>query len=142
MTTTHPQPAVTDLAAADLAAITAVIDDYFAGVHHGDVARLERAFHPDATLVGEVRGAPYRKSRAEYLAIVRDRPAPARLGAPYRMRVLGVDVWEGAAVARLLTPIGGVEYVDFMALQRRDGAWRIVHKLFAHAEAPGEAPAA
>jgi Putative lumazine-binding len=103
---------------------------YHEGIHHGDVDKLARAFHPDARLLGEVKGAPYRKSLAEYLAIVRSRVAPAAAGHAQRGEILSLDVRGGVALAVVFTPVAAVDYIDFLALIRTDDGWRIASKLF------------
>jgi hypothetical protein len=127
-TTLHDSPAVNS----ELAAIAEVVQLYFDGIHYGDVGKLERAFHVDARLIGEVNGQHYQKHREEYIEIVRNRPTPASLGAPFRMRIISVDMSYHTAVAKLLTPVGANEYVDYLSLQRIAGAWVIVHKLFSN----------
>ena len=126
----------------DLASIAEVIQRYFEGIHHGDVALLERVFHADARLMGEVNGQLYQRHRDEYLEIVRNRPAPASLGAPFRMRITSIDVTRHTAVAKLFTPVGAIEYVDYLALQKIGGMWVVVHKLFSDEGPPGAKPVA
>lgn len=123
--------------AEDLRAIAEVVQRYFDGIHLGDVTRLEQVFHPDAQLIGEVNGEHYQKHRSQYIGIVRNRPAPASSGAEFRMRILGIDLSYHTAVAKLFTPVGTNEYVDFLSLQKIDGTWVVVHKLFSN-----EVPAA
>jgi protease I len=127
-TSSQDTPAVAD----QLAAIADVAQLYFDGIHYGDVAKLERVFDADAHLIGEVNGQPYRKHRDEYIEIVRTRPAPASLGAPFRMWILSIDVAYHPAVAKLFTPVGATEYVDYLSLQRIAGTWMVVHKLFSN----------
>ncbi len=127
-TSSHDTPAVAD----QLAAIADVVQLYFDGIHHGDVAKLERVLDADAHLIGEVNGQHYRKHRDEYIEIVRTRPAPASLGAPFRMRILSIDVAYHTAVAKLFTPVGSIEYVDDLSLQRIAGTWMVVHDLFSN----------
>ena len=134
--TPHATPHDTPAVAAEFVAVAQVVQLYFDGIHHGDVAKLERVFHPDAHLIGEVNGQHYQKHRDEYIEIVRNRPAPASLGAPFRMRVLSLDVSYHTAVAKLLTPVGANEYVDYLSLQKIAGAWVVVHKLFSSEAAP------
>jgi hypothetical protein len=114
----------------DLTSIADVLQRYFDGIHHGDVALLEPVFHADARLMGEVNGQQYQKHRDEYLEIVRNRPAPASLGAPFQMRITSVDVTRHTAVAKLVTPVNMTGYVDYLALQKIGGTWVVVHKLF------------
>lgn len=47
---------VSPAVAEELAAIAEVVQLNFDGIHHGDVAKLERVFHADAYLIGEVNG--------------------------------------------------------------------------------------
>ena len=129
---TETVPQESAAVAEDLRAIAEVVQHYFDGIHLGDVARLERAFHPDAQLIGEVNGEHYQKHRNQYIEIVRNRPAPASLGEEFRMRILGIDVSHHTAVAKLFTPVGANEYVDFLSLQKIGGTWVIVHKLFSN----------
>jgi hypothetical protein len=50
--------------------------------------------------------------------------------APFRMRILSIDVAHHTAVAKLLTPVGTTEYVDYLSIQSIAGTWMVVHKLF------------
>jgi hypothetical protein len=110
--------------------IEQVIARYHDGIHRGDVAELEKVFHPEATLFGEVKGAPYLKSRADYLAIVRDRVPPAATGHAPRGKLLSLDVRGGIAMAVVFTPVGDIEYVDFLSLIRTSDGWQIAAKVF------------
>jgi hypothetical protein len=123
---------VTESVNEELAAIARTIRLYFDGIHHGDVAKLERVFHADARLIGEVNGQHYQKHRDEYIESVRNRQAPASLGAPYRMRITSIDVSGHTAVAKLFTPVATTEYVDYLSLQKIGGTWVVVHKLFSN----------
>jgi ketosteroid isomerase-like protein len=113
--------------------IAQLVATYHEGIHHGDLDRLARVFHPDARLFGEVKGAPYRKSLAEYLAIVRGRVAPVAAGHSLRGELLSLDVRGGVALAVVFTPVGESEYIDLLALIRTDDGWRIASKLFTDA---------
>ena len=46
------------------------------------------------------------------------------------MRILSIDVAHHTAVAKLLTPVGTTEYVDYLSIQSIAGTWMVVHKLF------------
>lgn len=109
-----------------------VVDRYFEGLHTGDVAMLGMVFHPQAVLFGEVKGQPYLKPIAEYLAIVANRPSPSDLGEPFRMEALAVEVLGNVAYVRAHSPMLGGNYFDFLALVRQDDRWLIVNKLFTH----------
>lgn len=129
-------PEAATAGARDLEAIAAVVRQYFEGVHFSDASRIEQAFHPEARLTGHLDEAPYDKRRNEYMDILRQRPAPAEAGVPFQMEIRSIDHYGNAAVVRTLTPIGEVSYVDFLSLQKSEGRWRIVHKLFSHEPRP------
>jgi len=111
-------------------AIEQIIALYHEGIHLGDIDRLERVFHPEARLFGQVAGAPYLKTRAEYLDIVRARVPPAAAGHAPGGELLSLDVRGAVAVAVVLTPVSGVVYVDFLSLVRTPDGWRVASKLF------------
>lgn len=111
-------------------AIEQVIALYHEGIHLGDIDRLERVFHPEARLFGQVAGASYLKTRAEYLDVVRGRVPPAAAGYPSGGELLSLDVRGAVALAVVLTPVNDVEYVDFLSLVRTADGWRVASKLF------------
>ena len=123
---------VDDAFARESAALQAVVADYFGGLHHGDVERLWRVFHPAAVLRGEVDGQPVERPLAEYLEGVRTRKSPASQGEPFRMRVVSIECLNGIAVVRLFCPMFGYRYHDVLTLQKLEGAWRIVGKVYTH----------
>lgn len=108
----------------------AALEGYLQGIHHGDLAALERVLHPRLRLFGEAQGAPYEKSRAEYLAVVQARVAPAARGEPFRSRILAVELMGDIAAAKVFTAIGQIEYLDFLTLVRGEDVYQIVGKTF------------
>lgn len=112
-----------------------VVQNYFEGIFNGDVPRLRSAFHPQATLFGEVKGAPYYRTLDDYLAAVAQRQCPRDLGEPFAMKALALDVQGPIAVARLQVPMLGFNYIDFLSLLKTDGQWQIVSKNFTHVDA-------
>jgi len=113
-------------------AIQAVIADYFGGIFHGDVERLRRAFHPSASLHGDVNGQPYFRPLEDYLEAVRNRKSPHDLGETFRMCIISLECLNGIAVVRLHCPMLGMNYYDYLALNKIEGQWLIVNKLFTH----------
>jgi Putative lumazine-binding len=111
-------------------AIEQLVALYHEGIHLGDTDRLGRVFHPEARLFGQVAGKPYLKTRAEYLDIVRGRVSPAAAGHPPGGALLSLDVRGAIAVAVVLTPVSGVDYIDFLSLVRTTDGWRVASKLF------------
>jgi hypothetical protein len=118
-----------------------VVSTYFRAVYKGEVGTLRGLFHPEAELFGDVRGKRYRKSLTEYLEGVASRSAPEKLGDPFLMRTLFIDVAGPIAVAKLNCPMLGFNYMVYLSFVRVDGRWLIVNKTLTHAERKPGAPA-
>jgi hypothetical protein len=110
----------------DLNTITTILQSYFDGLHHGDVAKLNSIFHPDAWL--KAPGA--RRSLSQWLADVATRLTPAELNKPYDFKILTIDVVQDQAMAKLHCPLFDFNYVDFIGLLKEEGKWRIVTKMY------------
>ena len=81
----------------DFSSITAILQNYFDGLHHGDVDKLAAQFHPDAWL--KAPGA--RRSLNQWLTDVSSRPVPAALNKPFAFEILSIDVVQDQAMAKL-----------------------------------------
>lgn len=110
--------------------ISATLFNYFNGVFYGDVSKIESAFHPQCLIFGDVNGQPYFKTLSDYLEVVRNRKSPKDSGEEFRMKVLSVEIVNDIAYARLYVPMFGYHYYDYMALNRINGKWVIVNKIF------------
>jgi hypothetical protein len=113
---------------ADIAAVTEVVRAYYDGAIEGDAAKLGRAFHPRASIVGNeggraVLGEPRR---------VRGRVPGGSLSeaGPYEWRIGRLSFEGDTALVRLGCKYAGVWYSDDLSLVLIDDAWRIVHKTF------------
>lgn len=120
---------------------TSVVEDYDAirdvvqlcldGEATGDVEKLGAAFHEDARMFGSLAGERYDVPISELMSM--SASAPADTGK-YRSRVLAVHHTDDAALAIVAEEgyWGTVSFIDYLALARIDGQWKIVNKLFAH----------
>ena len=112
---------------ADIAAVTEVVRAYYDGMMAGDEAKLARAFHPRACIVGnEGASCTGRPSRSSW---------PSARGQPHRRGPTNGGStalsFEGdTALVRLGGQFAGVWYSDDLSMLRIDDAWRIVHKTF------------
>ena len=119
-------------------AIESTVQLYIDGSSTGDVEKLREAFHEAAWMYGSLGGQRYDVPVAELFAMVAATP----LGSDsYSARITSVDQVGDAAVVRLEEDgcWGTVSFVDWFALAKIDGTWKIVNKLFAHTG--GEMPA-
>jgi len=110
----------------DFAAITTILQSYFDGLHHGDVAKLKSIFHPDAWL----KSPGSRRSLTQWLSNVESRPIPAQLNKSYNFKVLAIDVVQDQAMAKIHCPLFEFNYIDFLGLLKEEGQWRIVTKMY------------
>lgn len=125
----------------DAKAVAAVVENYFVGIHRGDVELLRAVFHPEARLWGYApphAGSSDLPDRAsirpldQYLMAVADRDSPHARGEPMNSRILSVQCEGPLALARAFVPMLGYAYLDHLVLVRESGSWRIAHKQFAH----------
>lgn len=113
-------------------AIETTITNYFEGIFYGDVNKLDHCFHSSVTLFGDVNGAPYLKSKTDYLEGVKTRQSPSELNESFNMKIIGIDVMGHVAMAKLHVPMLGYNYYDYLSLNYIDNKWVIVGKIFTH----------
>ena len=114
----------------DLDDVRDVIQLYIDGAN-GDVAKLERAFHPDARMMGHVGAMDTYVPIAEFFKMVKARPGMA--GKNYKAVVRSIDLAGDAGVAVLVeTDYMGCDFVDYFSVARIDGRWMITNKTYAH----------
>lgn len=114
------------------ALITALIMNYFNGIYNGDTALLEKAFHPKALIVGDIKGMPYFKTVDQYLEGVKVRKSPHELGEKFKMEIISLEVINNTAVAKVKVPIFEYNYYDQLSIAIVDGKWIIVNKMLTH----------
>ncbi len=111
----------------DRETIAGILDDYFDGLYRADVTSLRAIFHPDTVL----KAPGLRRSLEQWLSLVSNRDIPMATGAPYRFRVLSLDIVGEQAMAKLECPLFTHNYIDFLGLLKENGRWRIVNKMYA-----------
>jgi len=131
--------AVTETAT-DREAITSAVQLYVDGASTGDVAKLKEAFHQEAWMFGSLGGQRADMPIAQMFDMVASQPMNS--DGSFSARVTSVEQVGDVATATLEESgcWGAVSFVDFFALARIDGSWKIVNKTFAHTG--GEMPTA
>jgi hypothetical protein len=127
--------------ATDREAITNTVQLYVEGASTGDVTKLREAFHQEAWMFGSVGGQRFDMPIAQMYDLVVSQPMDT--DGSYSARVTSVEQVGDVATATLEESGcwgGAVSFVDFFALARIDGTWKIVNKVFAHTA--GEMPTA
>jgi hypothetical protein len=112
---------------ADITAVTEVVRAYYDGMMEGDAAKLGRAFHPRASIVGNERGEFTWATLEEFTAECKGAVSHA---GPYEWRIECLSFEGDTALVRLGGQFAGVWYSDDLSLVLTDDAWRIVHKTF------------
>jgi protease I len=120
--------------AADISAIQETVGHYFQGMYQGDTARLKKAFHPAAQVIGHFQGRFVQNSLEQFLGYVASAPVPAQTGEAYDMWIMSMDLaGETAAAVKVTDLYQGLRFTDYLSLLKVDGAWVIVNKTFYHA---------
>ena len=116
----------------ELSAIGATIDEFFTGMHTGDVDRLRHAFHPDAYLFGYYKGCFSRLSLDDWMEEVRSEPKPSESNEPFDMRIVATDVTGKVATVKTATLYLGLRFTDYLTLAQFDDGWKIINKAYHH----------
>ena len=111
----------------DIAALIEVVRAYYDGMIEGDAAKLGRAFHPRASIVGNEGGGLSWSTLDEFAAECEGGVSQA---GPYKWRIEGLSFEGDTALVRLGGQFAGVWYSDDLSLVWTDDVWRIVHKTF------------
>ena len=114
------------------AAIESAVQLYVDGASKGDGEKLKAAFHGEAWMFGSVSGQRFDMPITQMIQEVTAHPLDA--DGAYRSRILAVEQTGDAAVATLEESgcWGNLSFVDYFALAKIDGEWKIVNKTFAH----------
>ena len=112
---------------ADIAAVTEVVRAYYDGMMEGDAAKLGRAFHPRASIVGNEGGGLSWATLDEFTA---ECVGAVSQAGPYEWRIECLSFEGDTALVRLGGQFAGVWYSDDLSLVWTQDAWRIVHKTF------------
>ena len=112
-----------------VSALEGVVRDYLDGMVFVDEARLRRAFHPDARIIGHFQGGLEWSSLDEFVDGCRKAGA-APLNEPYFWEIQSADVTGDMAVIKLTDDYLGDRFTDYLTLLQVDGRWRIVNKTF------------
>ncbi|MEH0842454.1 nuclear transport factor 2 family protein [Micromonospora sp. CPCC 205711] len=104
---------------------------YFDGLHHGDVSRLAKVFHPAAVYATATEGTLTRLTMDEYFPIVDARPSPASRGEERRDSIASIHLaGPVTALAVVTLAMGPKRFTDLLTMIRLDDRWQIISKVF------------
>jgi hypothetical protein len=114
----------------DSAAIGAVLDNaYFKGIYEGDVNLLGSTFYDNALLFGDVKGAPYYKTLAQYLDGVKNRQSPKDSGKSFSGDIIAIEIVNSIAIAKVQVKMYDFNYFELLSFHKFNDKWLIVNKM-------------
>lgn len=116
----------------DYAAVETVVRSFVAGLHEGDVARVQAQFARDAVINGYYEGECIRQDLHGYIGVVKRMPPPVLMDEAVEVHLTGLEVSDNVAVVRVRYLYEALYYTDYLALMKLDGEWKIVSRLFRH----------
>lgn len=125
--------------ATERGAIEDAIRLYIDGASKGDADKLKTGFHSEAWMFGSVGGQRYDVPISQLIEIAVSQPFDS--SGSYSAQITSVQQVGDAATAIVEENgiWGSMSCVDFIALAKIDGTWKIVNKTFA--QTGGEVPA-
>ena len=107
-----------------------VIQLYFTGTYHGNVAELNQAFHPDARITGSIQGTILEWSLDDFIARVTAKPTSAEKNEKFDKEILSIDITNDAAMVKTRVFAAGYTFVDYIILIKYNSRWVIRYKSF------------
>ena len=121
----------------DRQAIEQTIQTYFDGLHEGDADKLASVFHATSALTFELDGKLNVLPLAQWLASVRERPAPKAKGLARDDAILLLDQsGPTTALVKVRCQIPPRYFTDYLNLLKVDGQWKVAQKVFATRATP------
>ncbi|HEX5685854.1 MAG TPA: nuclear transport factor 2 family protein [Ideonella sp.] len=112
-------------------AIQVMLQTYFDGLYHSDVARLRGVFHPQAVYACATAEPAVILRMDEYFPIVEKRVSPASRGDPRSDRILSIEMaGPVTAHARVECALLPKQFTDLLTLIHVDGRWQVIAKVF------------
>ena len=112
---------------ATVAEVEATARDYFEGWYDADVARMQRALHPELAKRTQEADGSVRSTTRDRMIELTGAGAGREDGADRTLEISVLDVHDGIATAI----VRSVPYREYLHLVRTDEGWRIVNALWA-----------
>lgn len=112
---------------AEITAIIATVRDYVEGMCFNDEAKLRRAFHPKASIIGHFVGGKFEWISVDEFNEAIKGPGPQSEAV---WDVVSVDVTGDSAVVKINDDFAGLHFTDTLSLLKLEGRWQIVNKIY------------
>ena len=108
----------------------AAVEDYFYGTYRGDRAQMQRAFHPDAHIAGNLHGKYLDEAAPDFIERLMSSPSEEAEGHAFEKRILEARWTEDSAMVAAENIVHGLRFIDYMVLLKIDGRWSIRNKIY------------
>lgn len=104
------------------------LENYLKGHATGDGEYMKKAFHTEGNMIFIREGKYMTRSFADYIAGFTGKPPVDE--AKRKRWIESVEVSGNAAVGKIILDYPTVKFVDYMAMLKINGEWKIVNKSF------------
>jgi hypothetical protein len=104
------------------------LENYLKGHATGDGAFMRLAFHPDAKICANQKGAWTCRTAEEFAAVFPGKPAPDE--GQRKRSIESVTLTGDVGVATIVLDYPRVKYTDYMSLAKVNGEWKIYNKVY------------
>lgn len=104
------------------------LNNYLQGHATGSPEFMRKAFHKDARIMAFRDGKLMNWSVEEFAS--RFTGTPAKDEAQRTRKIESIDISGNAAIAKISLDYPTIKFIDYMALLKVDGEWKIVNKSF------------
>jgi hypothetical protein len=111
-------------------AVSKAVNDYIHGYLEQDAPRLRRAFHADSKLMAVEDGAVDAAATAAWFDRIEKKRGEGGGPLAARHQLLGIDLTDSAAVAKVRLDFGSHVFTDYLSLLKTSDGWRIVNKVY------------
>lgn len=108
--------------------ITTIINQYFEGLHNGDVSLLNPLFREDCVL----KTPDHTRTKLAWLEDVSSRDVPAKKNFPWNYEIIWIDRCGPQAMVKARCPLPHGDFIDYLGLLKQKGKWRVVNKMYAN----------
>lgn len=109
--------------------VEAVVHLYVDGMALAHAGALRKAFHPNASIIGNYQGKVEWLSLNEFIDAVASE-GPTVAGSQPLIQIEAIDVTGDAATVKVVDEFAGMRFSDYLSLLKVDGRWLIVNKVY------------
>ncbi|MCQ2005663.1 nuclear transport factor 2 family protein [Rhizobium sp. NRK18] len=113
----------------DRQAVETTVHLYVEGMAFGNAGALKKAFHPQASIIGNYQGAVEWLTRDAFIEAVLAEESADPASQPF-MDIHSIDVAGDTASAKVTDDFAGLRFTDLLSLLKVDGHWQIVSKVY------------